>query len=98
MKEVTKIRQKPTEYNKARYGELIRNRRTELGRWVDLINAEKPDLVLIGGDIIDRSLRPVTEGHYAEEFRRLEAPVWTVLGNHETYAGLPQAEQFFQFS
>ena len=30
MKEVTKIRQKPTEYNKARYGELIRNRRTEL--------------------------------------------------------------------
>ena len=72
------------------------NRKAELGRWVDLINAEKPDLVLIGGDIIDRSLRPVTEGRYEEEFRRLEAPVWTVLGNHETYAGLPQAEQFFQ--
>jgi len=31
MKEVTKIRPNPTEYNKARYGELIRNRRTELG-------------------------------------------------------------------
>ena len=72
------------------------NRRAELGRWVDLINAEKPDLVLIGGDIIDRSLRPVTEGHYEEEFQRLDAPVWAVLGNHETYAGLPQAEQFFQ--
>ena len=72
------------------------NRKAELGRWVDLINAEKPDLVLIGGDIIDRSLRPVTEGRYEEEFRRLEAPVWTVLGNHETYAGLPQAEQFFK--
>ena len=72
------------------------NRRAELGRWVDLINAEKPDLVLIGGDIIDRSLRPVTEGRYEEEFRRLQAPVWTVLGNHETYAGLPQAEQVFQ--
>ena len=72
------------------------NRKAELARWVDLINAEKPDLVLIGGDIIDRSLRPVTEGRYEEEFRRIEAPVWTVLGNHETYAGLPQAEQFFQ--
>ena len=72
------------------------NRKAELARWVDLINAEKPDLVLIGGDIIDRSLRPVTEGRYEEEFRRLEAPVWTVLGNHETYAGLPQAEQFFE--
>ena len=72
------------------------NRRAELARWVDLINAEKPDLVLIGGDIIDRSLRPVAEGHYEEEFQRIQAPVWTVLGNHETYAGLPQAEQFFQ--
>lgn len=72
------------------------NRKAELARWVDLINAEKPDLVLIGGDIIDRSLRPVTEGRYEEEFRRIEAPVLTVLGNHETYAGLPQAEQFFQ--
>ena len=72
------------------------NRKAELARWVDLINAEKPDLVLIGGDIIDRSLRPVTEGRCEEEFRRIEAPVWTVLGNHETYAGLPQAEQFFQ--
>ena len=61
-----------------------------------IVLAEKPDLVLIGGDIIDRSLRPVTEGRYEEEFRRLEAPVWTVLGNHETYAGLPQAEQFFE--
>lgn len=71
------------------------NRRAELARWVNLINAEKPDLVLIGGDIIDRSLRPVTKGHYEEEFRRLEAPVWTVLGNHESYAGLAQAEQFF---
>ena len=38
----------------------------------------------------------MTEGRYEEEFRRIEAPVWTVLGNHETYAGLPQAEQFFQ--
>ena len=72
------------------------NRRAELARWVNLINAEKPDLVLIGGDIIDRSLRPVTEGHYEEEFRRLEAPFWTVLGNHESYAGLAQAEQFFE--
>jgi hypothetical protein len=63
---------------------------------VDLINAEKPDLVLFGGDIIDRSLRPLTAGHYEEEFRRLDAPAWAVLGNHETYAGLEQAERFYQ--
>lgn len=71
------------------------NRKPELARWVDLVNAEKPDLVLIGGDIVDRSLRPILEGNYGEEFRRLDAPVWTVFGNHEYYSGAEQAEQFF---
>ena len=71
------------------------NRKAELARWVDLINAEQPDLVLIGGDIIDRSLRPVVEGRYAEEFRRIQAPVYTVLGNHEYFSDLAGAERFF---
>lgn len=72
------------------------NRKAELGRWVDLINAEKPDLVLIGGDIIDMSMRPVIEGHYEEEFRRILAPVYTVLGNHEYFSHVEQAERFFE--
>ena len=71
------------------------NRRAELARWVDLINAEKPDLVLIGGDIIDRNPRPVIEGHYAEEFRRIQAPVYTILGNHEYFSDMAGAERFF---
>lgn len=62
------------------------NRKAELARWVNLINAEKPDLVLIGGDIIDLSLRPVIEGNYGEEFRRIQAPVFAVFGNHEYYS------------
>ena len=66
------------------------NRRAELARWVNLINAEQPDLVLIGGDIIDRSLKPVLEGNYAEEFRRIQAPVYTVLGNHEYFSSSPR--------
>ena len=72
------------------------NRKAALARWVDLINAEKPDLVLIGGDIIDLSIRPVLEGHYAEEFRRIKAPIYTVLGNHEYYRHKEQAERFFE--
>lgn len=72
------------------------NRKAELARWVDLINAEQPDLVLIGGDIIDRSLRPVLEGNYAEEFHRLQAPVFAVLGNHEYFSDLRQATRFFE--
>lgn len=71
------------------------NRRNELSRWVDLINAEHPDIVLFGGDLIDMSLRPVVEGRYDEELRRIEAPVLAVLGNHEFYGDLPKAEQFY---
>jgi predicted MPP superfamily phosphohydrolase len=72
------------------------NRRAELSRWVDIINAEHPDLVLLGGDLIDISVRPVLEGDYAAELRRLEAPVWTVLGNHEYYSNEPRVEQFLK--
>ena len=72
------------------------NRRPELARWVDLINAEDPDLVLFGGDIIDRSLRPLTEGGYAEEFRRLKAPAMAVLGNHEYISGVEASESFYR--
>lgn len=71
------------------------NRRAELARWVDLINAEDPDLVLFGGDIVDIQLKPVVEGNYAEEFRRITAPKYTILGNHEYIAGAEEAEQFF---
>ena len=66
------------------------NRKGELARWVDLINAEQPDVVLFGGDIIDRSLRPIIEGNYAEELRRIQAPVYTVFGNHEYFSSSKQ--------
>ena len=72
------------------------NRRPELARWIDMINAENPDLVLFGGDIIDRSVRPLLEGDYADEFRRLQAPVMAVLGNHEYYSSEPRAELFYR--
>lgn len=74
------------------------NRKAELARWVDFINAEKPDLVLFGGDVIDLSLRPVMEGNFSEEFRRVEAPMTAVLGNHEFYSNLELAEQFYKES
>jgi predicted MPP superfamily phosphohydrolase len=72
------------------------NPRSELARWVDIVNAEKPDFILIAGDIIDGSMRPVVEERMAEEFRRLEAPVYACLGNHEFYSGLPEARQFYR--
>ena len=72
------------------------NTRKELARWVDMINAENPDYILIAGDIIDGSMRPLLEERMVEEFHRMKAPVYACLGNHEYYAGNPEAQQFFK--
>lgn len=71
------------------------NRREEFARWVDMINAEHPDLILIAGDVIDISVRPLLLENMAEEFRRLKAPVYACLGNHEYYSGEPLAQKFY---
>jgi hypothetical protein len=63
---------------------------------VDLVNAENPDFILIAGDIIDGSMRPIIEENMAEEFHRLKAPVYACLGNHEHYAGDAGARQFYK--
>jgi len=70
------------------------NRKAELARWIDLINAEKLDLVLFAGDIVDNQTRPLFEGEYAQEFKRLTAPAYTVMGNHEYIAGSDKSAQF----
>ena len=72
------------------------NPRKELARWVDMINAEQPDFILIAGDVIDGSMRPLIEERMADEFHRLKAPVYACLGNHEYFSGSPEAQQFFR--
>lgn len=71
--------------------------RKELARWVDLINKEKPDAVVIAGDIIDNSVRPVLRQAMQEELRRLKAPlgVYACFGNHDHLAGTGQSGDFF---
>ncbi|MBQ5401930.1 MAG: metallophosphoesterase [Bacteroidales bacterium] len=72
------------------------NRHREIARWVDMINAEKPDLVLLGGDLVDHSLRAVTADHDASRLKKLQAPVYSCLGNHEYYAGVEDAAKFYE--
>ena len=72
------------------------NRRSDFRKWVDMINAEQPDLILIAGDIIDISVRPLIEENMAEEFHRLKAPVYACLGNHEYYSSQPLARRFYR--
>ena len=70
--------------------------RPEFQRWIDMIKDEKPDLVLIAGDIIDRNIRPLEEQRMWEEFQRLNVPVVACLGNHDYYAGQSGAQEFYK--
>ena len=72
------------------------NRKEELRRWVDMMNEEHADAILIAGDIIDMSIRPLKEEKMYEEFKRLNAPVYACLGNHEYYSGEPDAQKFYE--
>ena len=74
------------------------NRRAEVGRWVNMVNAEHPDLVLIAGDIIDGHMRPLLEQGTVEEFKRLEAPTVACLGNHEYITGIDKSIDFIEQS
>lgn len=72
-----------------------------LQQYVKLINAEKPDLVLIAGDLIDRSLKPVVSQKMDEELRMIHAPmgVFVIFGNHEYYGeGDHHIADFYQKS
>ena len=89
----------PREYKLVMLSDLhlgYHNPRRELARWVDLVNAEHPGFILIAGDIIDGSMRPLIEERMSEEFHRLNAPIYACLGNHEFYAGHPESKQFYQ--
>lgn len=67
------------------------NRRSEVRRWVDMVNAEQADLILIAGDLIDGNVRPLKEQGTAEELKRFNAPVFACLGNHEYITGIDKA-------
>jgi hypothetical protein len=72
------------------------NRRSELAKWVNMINEEKADLILVAGDIIDKNMQPLEEQEMEKEFLRLNAPVVACLGNHEYYGGESNALLFYQ--
>lgn len=66
----------------------------EFEGWVNTINAENPDIVLIAGDIIDNSVRPLNEEKFEEVFRKIKAPVYACLGNHEYISGIKASLDF----
>jgi len=60
--------------------------------FVDLINQEHPDIVLLLGDITDRSASPLSEQNMKTVLQTIRAPhgIYAIRGNHEYYSGKPQ--------
>jgi predicted MPP superfamily phosphohydrolase len=67
-----------------------------LARVVDRVDAMKPDLIVVDGDLIDGNVPHVEP--MVPTLRRLRAPlgVWAVTGNHEFYAGLARSVKLFE--
>ncbi|MGC3977305.1 MAG: metallophosphoesterase [Paludibacteraceae bacterium] len=70
-----------------------------LKQYVELINAQQPDMVLIGGDLIDRSIKPVVTQKMEEELKSIHAPmgIYAVFGNHEHFSESKKlVKEFYQ--
>lgn len=69
-----------------------------LQAYVRRIQAERPDLILIGGDLVDNSVVPLYAERMEEELSKLHAPlgVYMVPGNHEYISGIADAAAFIR--
>lgn len=69
-----------------------------LERYVELIDSQDPDVIFICGDLIDNSLKPLSDPRFAEGLRRLEAPmgIYMVAGNHEYISGIDECCSYLE--
>jgi len=70
--------------------------KSKLKKYVEMINAQEPDLILIIGDLIDNSIEPVINQQMQDELSLLNSRlgVYMVLGNHEYISGIEDCMQF----
>jgi uncharacterized protein len=64
-------------------GNIVTN--SQLEKIINKINGLKPDIVLLGGDLIDDFIEPYKKQGMANTFRKINSKygVYTVLGNHD---------------
>lgn len=72
-------------------GALIRERHEQ--RLLHIINDQKPDLVLICGDLVDSEIAPVIRKKLGKHIQEIKTPygVYAVTGNHEYIGGIEQS-------
>ena len=70
--------------------------RKDLARYVDRIERERADVVVIIGDLIDNSVTPVEREDMCAEFARLRTRegIYMVAGNHEYISGIDDIERY----
>ncbi len=68
-----------------------------LSKYVKLINEQKPDIVLISGDVVDNNPRPLMVERMYEELNQIDAPlgIYACLGNHEYLSGIVGSLDFY---
>lgn len=66
--------------------------------YVTRINALQPNIILLPGDVIDRSVDVLINQNMGAELEKLHAPlgVFAVLGNHEKYANAKRSLDFLE--
>jgi predicted MPP superfamily phosphohydrolase len=69
-----------------------------LSRVIKKVNAEKPDIVVSTGDLVDGTTRHIN--HLIEILKNIHAPLgrYAVMGNHEIYGGAEQTAEFIEKS
>lgn len=72
-------------------GTVISNGR--LRRFVEMVNSQKPDIILLAGDIFDEDIGPVIKRDMGKLISQLNAPlgVYAITGNHEYIGGVEPA-------
>ena len=65
---------------------------------VDKVNALKPDIILIPGDLIDEDIAPVIKNNVGEVLTQLQSKygVYACTGNHEYIGGVEKAKKYMQ--
>ena len=70
--------------------------KSQLKKYVEMINLQDPDVILICGDLIDNSIAPVINQQMQDELSQLHARygVYMAPGNHEYISGIEECMQF----
>jgi predicted MPP superfamily phosphohydrolase len=72
--------------------------KSQINRVISKINREKPDIILIAGDLIDNSVVPLYLQNVSDDLNRLEAKtgIYMAPGNHEYISGMNACKQFIE--